>query len=107
MVSMKLKKLIFIKGRRSPSEHSHSGSRNHNHRTNNNNNCRTSYSQGDLSMNHGNNRHYGRRLFVAGSHHHSNSHYIPPDRFLARAHLVQVTKIPSQLNTFGEWGKVS
>lgn len=93
-------------GRRSPSEHSHSSLRNQDQRSNNNN-CRMSYSQGDLSMNHGNDRHYGRRIFVTGSHHNSNSYYIPPDKFLARAHLIQVTEYPSQLNACGECGKLS
>ena len=29
-----------------------------------------------------------------------------PDKFLAKAHLMQVTKVPSELNAAGEWGKV-
>ena len=63
-----------------------------------------SHSQGDLTLNHGND-HSLRRSFDAGSYH-PNFRSIPPDKFLAKAHLIQATKIPSQLNPCGEWGKV-
>ncbi|KAK6644083.1 hypothetical protein RUM43_000348 [Polyplax serrata] len=70
-----------------------------------NNQCRTTQSHNDLSSTHGNNRQYGRRMFITGSQ--SYSSCIPPDKFLARAHLMQVTKAPGELNMGGEWEKLS
>ncbi|EEB15987.1 polyA polymerase CID, putative [Pediculus humanus corporis] len=92
-------------GHRSPLEYALQSIYRNRGQYHNNNHCRTSHSYTDLSSNHGSNRQYGRRMFITKNQNFSSN--VLPDKFLAKAHLMQVTKVPSELNAAGEWGKLS